>query len=107
MCIARLRACMHASTYASQGEYVSRRAAVSEPLRYDTAALPAASRPSEIQVQHAERSSRLRTYREITAMHAVADLEKFRSGGKSADWGHSLYKFAKSKEIFFKYIKIL
>jgi hypothetical protein len=38
---------------------------------------------------------------------AVADLEKFRSGGKSADWGHSLYKFAKSTEIFFKYIKIL
>jgi hypothetical protein len=37
----------------------------------------------------------------------VADLEKFRSGGKSTDWGHSLYKFAKSKDFFFKYIQIL
>jgi hypothetical protein len=35
---------------------------------------------------------------------AVADLEKYGSGGKSTDWGHSLYKFVKSKEISFKYV---
>jgi hypothetical protein len=43
----------------------------------------------------------------IVLSEAVADLGKFRGGGKSADWGHFLYKFVKSKEIFFKYIKIL
>jgi hypothetical protein len=42
-----------------------------------------------------------------TVLPAVADLEKFRSGDKSTDWGHSLYKFAKSKEFIFKYKQIL
>jgi hypothetical protein len=37
----------------------------------------------------------------------VADPEKYSSGGKSTDRGHSLYKFAKFKEISFKYAQIL
>jgi hypothetical protein len=35
----------------------------------------------------------------------VADLEKFRSGGKSTDWGHFLYKFVKSEEFFLNIYK--
>jgi hypothetical protein len=38
--------------------------------------------------------------------NSVADPEKYRSGGKSTDWGHLLYKFVKSKEISFKYVQI-
>jgi hypothetical protein len=44
------------------------------------------------------------------AMSAMADTEKIVSGGKSSDWGgggRSLYKFAKSREISFKYEQTL
>jgi hypothetical protein len=36
----------------------------------------------------------------------VADPKIFISGGKSNDWGHSLYKLAKYGEISFKYEEI-
>jgi hypothetical protein len=41
------------------------------------------------------------------AFAAVVDPEKYMSGGKSTDWGHSLSKFVKSKEISFKYVQRL